>query len=306
METRGRIRLDGRVAVVTGGGGGLGRSYALLLASRGAKVVVNDLGGPIDGGGRDASPARAVVAEIEGLGGEAVANQDDVSTFEGANALIRGAVEAYGTVDALVCNAGILRDRSFRKMTPEDFEVVVRVHLLGTVYPAKAAFLCMREQGYGRIVVTTSAAGLYGNFGQTAYGAAKLGVVGFMNSLKLEGLKHGVLVNAISPFAATRMGAGVFPEEVAPLLKPELVAPLAAYLCSEACASTGDIIVAGAGSFRRVRLVEGRGLDFGAAGEVTPEMIAERYGEVRSAEGARTFGEAREAFEDVVAPPARG
>jgi NAD(P)-dependent dehydrogenase (short-subunit alcohol dehydrogenase family) len=205
------IRFDSRVAIVTGAGGGLGRAHALELARRGAKVVVNDLGGAVDGSGGSSAAAAKVVEEIEALGGEAIANGSSVTDDAGVAHMIRQAMDAWGRIDILVANAGVLRDKSFAKMEIADFEFVLNVHLMGSVKPAKACWDIMREQNYGRIVVTTSSTGLYGNFGQTNYGAAKLGLVGFMNSLKLEGQKNNVHVNAISPVAATRMTENIMP-----------------------------------------------------------------------------------------------
>jgi len=290
-----KISYANRTVVITGAGNGLGRAYALALAARGARVVVNDLGGQVDGSGASPLPAQMVVDEIKRAGGEALANNDDISQADGAHNLIKQALAHFGTVDALVCNAGILRDKSFSKMSLDDFELVLRVHLLGTVYTVKAAFPVMKEKGYGRIVMTTSASGLYGNFGQTNYSAAKLAVVGFMNSLKLEGLKYNILVNAVAPLALTRLGAGVFPEDLAPQLKAEFVTPLVAYLCSEQCVTTGDIISAAAGSYRKVQIVESRGIKLSEA-EATPEMIAMSYRSITYMDGARSFDNAQEEF----------
>jgi NAD(P)-dependent dehydrogenase (short-subunit alcohol dehydrogenase family) len=290
------IRFDGRAVVITGAGSGLGKSYALHLAARGARVVVNDKGGSVEGEGASNVPAQLVVDEIKKAGGEAVANFDDVSEVEGANNLVQQALDEFGTVDALICNAGILRDKSFLKMALDDFELVLRVHLLGTVYVTKAAFPVMQEKGYGRIVVTTSASGLYGNFGQTNYAAAKLGIVGFMNSLKLEGLKYNIRINAVAPLAGTRLADGVFADEIASRLKPELVTPLVAYLCSEQCEASGDIISAGAGSYSAVKIVESTGVRFGTENEITPEMIEARYAEITNMEGATSFNDAQEQF----------
>ncbi len=294
------IRFDGRVVVITGAGSGLGKSYALHLATRGARVVVNDIGGNVEGEGASSVPAQLVVDEIKRTGGEAIANSDDVSQIEGANSLISQAVDQFGTVDVLICNAGILRDKSFLNMPLEDFELVLRVHLLGTVYVTRAAFPLMKAQSYGRIVMTTSASGLYGTFGQTNYAAAKLGIVGFMNSLKLEGLKYNIRVNAVAPLAATRLARGVFPEEMAARLKPDLVAPVVAYLCSEQCEASGDIISAGAGCYSAVKIVESQGFRFDAEQEITPEMIAAKYRDITNPEGATSFNDAQEQFASVL------
>ena len=199
------IRFDGKVAIVTGAGGGLGRAHALEFARRGAKVVVNDLGGAVDGSGGNSQAAEAVVTEIKAAGGTAIANGASVTDDAGVAHLVKQTIDAFGRIDILIANAGILRDKSFAKMEIKDFEAVMTVHLMGTVKPAKAVWQIMRDQQYGRIVVTTSSTGLYGNFGQTNYGAAKLVLVGFMNTLKLEGAKDNIKVNAISPVAATRM-----------------------------------------------------------------------------------------------------
>lgn len=293
------VRFDGRTVVITGAGGGLGRDYAHAFAGRGANVVVNDLGGSVNGELASGAPAEEVAREIRAAGGRAVANFDDVGTPEGAGALCDLAVREFGSLDVLIANAGILRDKTLVKMPPEDFEAVVRVHLLGTALCARAALPRMRAGGAGRMVFTTSTAGLYGNFGQTNYAAAKLGIVGLMHALKLEAARGGVLVNTVAPLAVTRMGSGVFPPEVEGQLPPLRVTPLVLFLASTACATSGDVFVAGGGRFRRVRLMEGRGADFGAA-EVTPELIAARFDEISSLDGARTFDDARQELADVL------
>ncbi len=280
------IRFDGRVAIVTGAGGGLGRCYALELARRGAKVVVNDLGGTLDGTAGSPSMARAVVDEITDAGGEAVANHDSVTDRAGAQRMVDEAVSRFGSVDILVNNAGILRDKTFAKIELDDFEKVVDVHLMGSVNVTRAAFPLMKERGYGRVVLTTSSSGLYGNFGQTNYGAAKLGLVGFMNSLKLEGAKYGIKVNCVAPTAATRMTDGLWPPGVDDALAPEHAVPAVIFLCSED-APTGHIIEAGAGYFARVAIVEAGGAVLGP--QATAEEVAARYGEIADLSGARTF-----------------
>ena len=245
------IRFDGKVAIVTGAGGGLGREHALELARRGAKVVVNDLGGAVDGTGGSSAAAAKVVDEIEALGGDAIANGGSVSDPAGAQSMVDDAVKAYGTADILINNAGILRDKSFKKMTHDDFEAVVKVHLIGSMYCTKAVWPVMEAKGYGRIVMTTSSSGLYGNFGQSNYGAAKLGLVGLMNTLKLEGGRKGVRVNTIAPVAATRMTADIgIPEEVMQKLKPELVTPAGGRAGGEQRLDAGDACL---GELRRVR-----------------------------------------------------
>jgi NAD(P)-dependent dehydrogenase (short-subunit alcohol dehydrogenase family) len=272
------IDFKGKVAIVTGAGAGLGKNHALELAKRGAKVVVNDLGSSVDGSGGSSAAAQAVVDEIKKAGGEAIANGASVSDKKGAESIVADAVKAFGTVDILINNAGILRDKSFSKVTLEDFELIVSVHLLGSVYVTKAAWPVMLEKGYGRIVMTTSSSGLYGNFGQSNYGAAKLGVIGLMNTLKIEGEKKNVKVNAIAPIAATRMTEGLgIPEEFFKKLKPELVTPAVLFLCSEN-APTGLIIEAGAGHYSKVAIVEAKGVKLGD--NVTPEDIEANIGKI--------------------------
>lgn len=296
------IRFDNKVAVITGAGNGLGRSHALFLASRGAKVVVNDLGATTDGIGGSQTPAQKVVDEIKAAGGQAVANYDDVGTAESAKRIIQTALDSFGTVDILICNAGILRDKTFLKMPLEDFELVMRVHFWGTIYPAKAAFPIMKDKGYGRIVFTTSTSGLFGNFGQTNYGAAKAAIVGFMNALKLEGEKYNIRVNTIAPLAASRLAVGTFPESLMPFLKPDYVTAAVAYLCSEQCTATGDIIAAGGGYYAKAQMFESQGVRFERGTDVTPEMIAERYGEITNMSGAAGFYRSSEETRKVFAP----
>jgi NAD(P)-dependent dehydrogenase (short-subunit alcohol dehydrogenase family)/acyl dehydratase/putative sterol carrier protein len=254
------IRFDDRVAVVTGAGAGLGRVYALELARRGARVVVNDLGGSRDGaGGGSSSPADRVVAEIRDAGGQAVASYDNVATVEGGEKIIKTALDEFGRVDILINNAGILRDKSFVKMEPEAWQAVLDVHLNGAYHVTRPAFAAMKEKGYGRIIMTTSAAGLYGNFGQTNYAAAKMGLVGLMNTLKLEGEKYGIKVNTVAPIAASRLTEDVMPPELFERSKPEFVAPLVLYLCSDRCPVSGNTYNAGMGFFNRAAVVTGPG-----------------------------------------------
>jgi len=245
------ITFDQRVAIVTGAGGGLGRSYALELARRGARVVVNDLGGAIDGTGGDRRPADLVVQEINRAGGEAVANYDSVSTPDGGAAIVETAVEAFGTVDVVINNAGILRDRSFGNLTVSELQAVTDVHLLGAFYVSLPAFPIMKEKGYGRLVFTSSNAGIFGNFGQTNYGAAKAGLVGFSNVLAIEGAKYNIKSNVIAPVARTRLTE----ELLGPLtefLDPDQVTPMVVYLCSEANQFTHEIFTAGGGRYGRI------------------------------------------------------
>jgi NAD(P)-dependent dehydrogenase (short-subunit alcohol dehydrogenase family) len=281
------IRFDGKVAIVTGAGGGLGRQHALELARRGAKVVVNDLGGAVDGSGGSSGAAKAVVAEIKGAGGEAIADGASVTDDAGVAGMVKAAMDAWGRVDILIANAGVLRDKSFSKMEIADFEFVVGVHLMGTVKPAKAVWEIMREQNYGRIVVTTSSTGLYGNFGQTNYGAAKLSLVGFMNSLKIEGQKNNVHVNAIAPVAATRMTENIIPPPLAERLKPDYVTPGVVYLCSEE-APNGAILAAGAGVFALARIYETEGVYLGEGG-LSAEEVRDNWGKITDEAGQKAY-----------------
>jgi NAD(P)-dependent dehydrogenase (short-subunit alcohol dehydrogenase family) len=257
------ISFDGQVAIVTGAGGGLGRSHALELAARGAKVVVNDFGGAVDGSGGSSAAANAVVAEIEAAGGTATADGTDVTNLDSVNAMVAKVMEAWGRIDILINNAGILRDKSFNKMEVADFQIVVDVHLIGTVNCTKAVWPIMREQNYGRIVMTTSASGLYGNFGQANYGAAKMGVVGLMNTLVLEGRKNNIFVNTIAPVALTRMTEDIIPTEFHGLLQPESVTAGVVYLVSDQ-APTRNILCAGAGSFAIAAIQESEGMHISA------------------------------------------
>ena len=254
------IRFDNRVAVVTGAGNGLGRAHALLLASRGAKVVVNDPGGAVDGKGGSHAAADKVVDEIKKAGGQAVPNYDSVADAKAAANIVKTAVDSFGTVDIVVNNAGVLRDKTFHNMTVEDFDFVVKVHFLGTAYVTHAAWPILRAKAYGRVVVTSSNSGIYGNFGQSNYGGAKLAVVGFMNALRLEGQKYNIMVNALAPVAGTRMTESLMTPEVLEKLRPEYVSPMVAYLCSEQCQRTGEIWSAGAGYFARIEYREAPGV----------------------------------------------
>jgi NAD(P)-dependent dehydrogenase (short-subunit alcohol dehydrogenase family)/acyl dehydratase/putative sterol carrier protein len=294
---QGGIRFDGRVAVVTGAGAGLGRAYALELAGRGARVVVNDLGGSRDGQGGNRGAADRVVEEIKALGGEAVASYDSVSTPEGGEAIVRTALETFGKLDILINNAGILRDKTLVKMEPENWDAVMDVHLKGAYNVTRPALVKMRENRYGRIVFTSSAAGLYGNFGQTNYSAAKMGLVGFMNTLKLEGEKHNIKVNTVAPIAGTRLTEDVLPPEVFAKLKPEFVTPLVLYLSSEPCPVSGHIYNAGMGYFNRVAVLTGPGTVLGDGKEApSPEAVAAEMDRIRSLDGAREFPNATAAF----------
>ena len=263
-----------KVVIVTGAGGGLGKSHALEFARRGAKVVVNDLGGAMDGSGGSSEAAEAVVAEIKEAGGEAIANGSSVTDDAGVDNMIKQTMDAYGRIDVLVNNAGVLRDKSFAKMEINDFTFVVDVHLFGTMKPTKAVWPIMKEQGYGRIMVTSSSSGLYGNFGQSNYGAAKLGVVGFMNTLKLEGQKDNIHINALAPVAWTRMTENLMPAEMEDMLTPERVTPAVIFMCSEG-APTGKIICAGAGAYTSAAIVETKGVYLGE--NPSAEDVAENW-----------------------------
>ena len=297
------IRFDGRVAIVTGAGAGLGRTYALEMAQRGARVVVNDLGGARDGSGDGSqSPADKVVDEIKAQGGEAVANYDNVATVEGGANIVQTALDAYGTVDIVINNAGILRDKSFLKMEPENWDAVLDVHLNGAYNVSRPAFAVMKENGYGRILMTTSAAGLYGNFGQTNYTAAKMGLIGLMNTLKLEGQKYDIKVNTIAPVAASRLTEDILPPDFLDKLKPELVTPMALYLVSESCPVSGNIYNAGLGCFNRVAMVTGPGAVVGDAEKIpTPEQLVSQWEKVASLKGAKEYQNVNEQIGDLLA-----
>jgi NAD(P)-dependent dehydrogenase (short-subunit alcohol dehydrogenase family)/putative sterol carrier protein len=298
------LRFDGRVAIVTGAGAGLGRAYALELARRGAKVVVNDLGGARDGTGKGSkSPADQVVDEIKHAGGEALANYDNVATAEGGENIVRAALDAFGRVDILINNAGILRDKTFLKMAPENWQAVLDVHLNGAYFVTRPAMDAMKENGYGRIVLTTSAAGLYGNFGQTNYSAAKTALVGLMNTLKLEGMKYNIRVNTIAPIAASRLTEDVMPPDMLEKSKPELVAPLVMVLCSEACQESGGIFNCGMGYFNRAAVMTSPAVQLGDQSHPpTPEMIHENWKKINALQGAQEFKEANSAIFSLIAP----
>ncbi|MEZ5502313.1 MAG: SDR family oxidoreductase [Halioglobus sp.] len=247
----GDIRYDGRVAVITGAGGGLGRSYALYLAARGARVVVNDLGGSTDGQGHDNRAADKVVAEIRSLGGEAVANYDSVSSARGGKQIIQTAMDSYGCVDIVINNAGILRDGTLAKMSPQNFEALVDVHLKGAFYVTQPAFTVMKERGYGRVVYTASAAGLFGNFGQANYAAAKMGLVGLSSVTAIEGARYNIKSNVITPVARTRLTEDLM-GALGEVFAPEYIAPMVAYLVSEDCEYSHEIFNVGAGRYSRI------------------------------------------------------
>lgn len=276
------LGFDGKVAIITGAGGGLGRQHALLLASRGALVVVNDLGGALDGSGSDKGAAQKVVDEIVALGGVAVADTNSVSTPEGGAAIVKSAVDAYGRVDIVINNAGILRDKSFHNLTPDLMNPVFDVHLKGAFHVTQPAFVLMREQGYGRIISTSSAAGVFGNFGQANYGAAKMGLVGFMRVLAVEGAKYNIKANSIAPLALTRMTESLFSGAMADKLQPGLISPIVAFLAHEDCPVSGEVYSVGGGRVARVFIGETPGY-FNA--DLTLEDVRNNFEQIRNEEG---------------------
>ena len=278
-----QIDFKGRVAIVTGAGGGLGRQHALALAARGARVLVNDLGGDVHGAGGSVGAAQAVVNEIVAAGGEAIANGASVTDYAAVQAMVQQAIDAWGRVDVLVNNAGILRDKSFSKMEMDDFRLVVEVHLMGAAHCCKAVWPHMVAQQYGRIVMTTSSTGLYGNFGQSNYGAAKLALVGLMQTLGIEGEKNNIHVNALAPTAATRMTEGLLPEQVLAQIQPEAVVPAMLVLAHES-APTRTTLCAGAGSFEAAHITMTQGIYLGVGADV-PEQLAARLSEVTERNG---------------------
>jgi NAD(P)-dependent dehydrogenase (short-subunit alcohol dehydrogenase family) len=268
------ISFEGQVALVTGAGAGLGRAYAMDLAARGAKVVVNDLGGAVDGSGGSVSAAQAVVDEIRAAGGEAIANGASVTDFAAVQAMVKQAVDAWGRVDILVNNAGILRDKSFAKMDLADFRLVLEVHLMGAVHCSKAVWPLMTEQKYGRIVMTTSSSGLYGNFGQSNYGAAKMALVGLMQTLSIEGEKNNIKVNCLAPTAATRMTEDLFPPDMLQAFGPAAVVPAMLVLASEA-APTRTTLCAGAGAFEAAHVTLTQGAYVGTGADADSQLAAQ-------------------------------
>tara|TARA_B100000029_G_scaffold516694_1_gene632807 strand:- start:579 stop:1484 length:906 start_codon:yes stop_codon:yes gene_type:complete len=280
------IRFDDKVVIITGSGGGLGKQHALEFARRGAKVVVNDLGGAVDGSGGASDAANAVVEEIKAEGGEAIANGSSVSDQAGVENMVKEAMDKWERIDILVNNAGILRDKSFHKITLEEFNAVMDVHFQGSVYASHAVYPIMREQNFGRIVFTTSSGGLCGNFGQANYGAAKMAMIGLMNCLKIEGQKYNVHSSAVAPVALSRMTESLFPEGVGERFMPEYVTPAVIYLASDD-APNGAIIGAGAGVFTRFRIYETMGVALGTETDMTPENIAANWESVSNMDDAR-------------------
>ena len=277
--------VEDRVIVVTGAGGGLGREYALTLAKEGASVVVNDLGGARDGTGAGHSMADQVVNEIKEAGGRAVANYDSVADAAGAASIVKTAIDEFGKIDGIVSNAGILRDGTFHKMTFEQWDAVLKVHLYGGYNVIRAAWPHFREQSFGRVVVATSTSGLFGNFGQANYGAAKLGLVGLINTLAQEGAKYNIKTNAVAPIAATRMTQDILPPEVFEKLTPEYVAPVVAYLMTEELPDTDSVFIVGGGKVQRTALFQNEGITFSEVPSV--DDIAAKWGEITDLSAAQ-------------------
>ena len=291
------IKFDGRVAIVTGAGAGLGRTYALELAGRGAKVVVNDLGVARDGSGSSSSAADGVVEEIKSNGGEAVANYDSVASIEGGENIVKTAVDNFGKVDILINNAGVLRDKSLVKLGEEEWDIVNNVHLKGAFCVTKPAVSVMRENEYGRVVFTTSGAALYGNFGQTNYASAKMGLIGFMNVLNIEAAKYNIKCNTIAPVAASRLTSDILPPEMLEKLKPEFVMPIVLYLASEENTTSGMIFNCGAGWFSRTAIVCAPGTAIGdAKRDITVEEIRDKWDTITSLDEAKPLSNVGDTF----------
>jgi NAD(P)-dependent dehydrogenase (short-subunit alcohol dehydrogenase family) len=287
------FQFENRVAVVTGAGGGLGRAHALMLAARGAKVVVNDLGGNPDGSG-DASSSMAdkVLEEIKAAGGEATANYDSVDSWEGGESIIKTAIDAYGKLDIVINNAGILRDRTMLNMSSEEYNRVMDIHVDGSWYVSRAAVPHLRENNYGRVIFTSSGAGLWGNFGQTNYSAAKMAVVGMMLAMKLEMAKYNCNVNVISPLAASRLLGTVMTEEQMETLNPDFVAAMVVYLCTEECTETGGIFMAGGGNFAKAQMVANDGITIESRGDISVENIAKSIYDISDMSKAQPYSNA--------------
>jgi NAD(P)-dependent dehydrogenase (short-subunit alcohol dehydrogenase family) len=292
-----QIRFDGKAAIVTGSGAGIGRTYALELARRGAMVVINDLGANLDGSGTSSSAADAVVDEIKKAGGKAVANYDSVATAAGGENMVKTAVDTFGKIDIVINNAGIVRDKSFVKMAEEEWDMVLSVHLKGSYNVTKAAWPIMREQNYGRVVFTSSGVGLYGNFGQANYAAAKMGMIGLMNTLRIEGAKNNILINAIAPNAASRMTKNIMPPQLFERLKPDFIAPLVAYLCSDQCKDSGMIFNCMGGWYSRTAIMCTNGVLLGdGKRDISAEEIMDNWGKITSLDGGKTLNSIAESF----------
>ena len=292
------VRFDDKVVIVTGAGGGLGRAHALLFAQLGAKVVVNDLGGSTHGEGANASAADRVVAEIREAGGSAVANHDSVTDGE---KIVQQAMDSFGRIDVVVNNAGILRDKSFHKMEDTDWELVYKVHVEGAYKVTRAAWEHLREQQYGRVIFTSSTSGIYGNFGQSNYGMAKLGLYGLTRTLAIEGRKSNILVNAIAPTGGTRMTEGLIPPQVFEQLKPELVSPLVVFLASQACQETGSLFEVGGGWMGKVRWERSLGVGFDPRAGFSPQDVADNFAHICDFAGAAHPKDNIEAMKEMLA-----
>lgn len=279
------ISFEGQVALVTGAGRGLGRAYALELARRGAKVVVNDLGGSVEGESSDLSPAEQVVKEIKDAGGEAITNGDSVAEYDGGYNMVKAAMDTWGRLDIAICNAGILRDRAIHNMSEEDWDKVIDVHLKGCYTVTRAAWPVFRQQAYGRVVLASSTSGIYGNFGQGNYGAAKMGMVGLMNCLKIEGEKYNINTHCIAPGAATRMTENLMAPERLETMSPDHVAPVVAYLASRECDKSGLVIEASGGRYGRAAVIKGPGITFDPKEFKSVEWVQENWDKITSLEG---------------------
>ncbi len=299
------ISFEGQVALVTGAGAGLGRAYAIDLARRGAKVVVNDLGGDPFGVGENRSAAQKVVDEIKELGGEAVANYNSVADYDGGFNMVKTAIDTYGRLDVVICNAGILRDVAFHNMSEEDWDKVFAVHIKGSFTVLRAAWPVFRQQSYGRVVLTTSSSGIWGQFGQANYGAAKTAMLGLMNVLKQEGAKYNVNVNTVAPVAGTRLTQTVMPQEMVDRLKPELVVPAVVYMVSKECQDSGLVIEAGAGNFNRAVMVKGPGLQPGMESLKDAEWCQSNWDAITSLEGATPMWRSGQTLKDYLASKAK-
>ncbi|MBI2767040.1 MAG: SDR family oxidoreductase [Chloroflexi bacterium] len=295
------ISFEGQVALVTGAGAGLGRAYAMDLARRGARVVVNDLGGDPHGLGENRSAAQKVVDEIKAAGGDATPNYNSVADYEGGFNMVKTAIDTYGRLDVVICNAGILRDVAFHNMSEDDWDKVFAVHIKGSFTVLRAAWPVFRQQSYGRVVLTTSSSGIYGQFGQANYGAAKTAMLGLMNVLKQEGAKYNVTVNTIAPVAGTRLTQTVMPQEMVDKLKPEMVAPAVVYLVSKECTDSGLVIEAGAGNFNRAAIVKGPGIRPGMDDIKDAEWVQANWAAITSLEGAEPQWRTGQSLKDYLA-----
>ena len=290
-----KIRFDGKTAIITGAGSGLGRTYAIELASRGANVIVNDIGSQRDGIGEDHSPADNVVDEICKSGGKAAPNYDSVATVSGGKSIVKTAIDNFGSVDILINNAGILRDKSLVKMEEDDWDKLISVNLKGAYCVTRPAFAVMKDKGYGRIIFTSSGSGLYGNFGQTNYASVKMGLIGFMNSLRIEGAKYNVLTNSIVPIAASRMTKDVWPEAIHEKLSPEFITPMVVYLSSDKCAESGMMFNCSGGWFSRTAIVCASGVILGdGKRKIEAEEVFENMDKIKNIDDAKVLNNVAE------------